>query len=101
MIKISINLLYVEGTRKKLRRILRSHKIKSTFYTESTLRKLLCMPKDRVATEDKNNIIYETDCNICEAVYFVESKRCIQMNTKYLSGTAIAKRTKLRNAVGK
>ena len=30
-------------------------------YTESTLRKLLCKPKDRVATEDENNIVYETD----------------------------------------
>ena len=29
--------------------------------TESTLRKLLCKPKDRVATEDKNNIVCETD----------------------------------------
>ena len=37
--------------------------MKSTFYAESTLRKLLCKPKDRVATEDKNNIVYENDCN--------------------------------------
>ena len=62
-ISISINLLYVEGTSEKLRRILRSHKIRSTFYTEKTLRKLLCKPKDRVATEDKNNIVYEIDCS--------------------------------------
>ena len=54
---MSINLPYVEGTSEKLRRILRSHKIRSTFYTENTLRKLLCKPKDRVATEDKSNII--------------------------------------------
>ena len=45
-IRISINLPYVEGTSEKLRRILRSHKIRSTFYTENTLRKLLCKPKD-------------------------------------------------------
>ena len=50
---MSINLPYVEGTSEKLRRILRSHNIRSTFYTENTLRKLLCKPKDRVATEDK------------------------------------------------
>ena len=36
-IRMSINLLYVEGTSEKLRHILRSHKIRSTFYTESTL----------------------------------------------------------------
>ena len=77
-IKMSINLPYVEGTSEKLRRILRSHKIRSTFYTENTLRKLLCKPKDQVATEDKNNIVYEIDCSNCEAVYFGESKRSLK-----------------------
>ena len=77
-IRISINLPYVEGTSEKLRRILRSHKIRSTFYTEMTLRKLLCKPKDRVATEDKNNIVYEIDCSNCEAVYFDESKQYLK-----------------------
>ena len=75
-IRISINLPYVEGTSEKLRRILRSHKIRSTFYTEMC--KLLCKPKDRVATEDKNNIVYEIDCSNCEAVYFGESKRFLK-----------------------
>ena len=41
-IRMSINLPYVEAAREQLRRTLRSHKIRSTFYTESTLRKLLC-----------------------------------------------------------
>ena len=45
-IRISINLRYVEGNSEKLHCILRSHKIRSTFYTEITLRKLLCKPKD-------------------------------------------------------
>ena len=56
---MSINLTYVEGTSEKPRCILRSHKIRSTCYTESTLRKLLCKPKDQVAIQDKNNIVYE------------------------------------------
>ena len=73
-IRISINLPYVEGTSEKLRRILRSHKIRSTFYTEMTLRK----PKGRVATEDKNNIAYEIDCSKSQAVYFGESKRSLK-----------------------
>ena len=64
-IRMSINLPYVEGTCEKLRRILRSHKIRSTFYTEKTLQKLFRTPKDRVATEDKNNIVYEIDCSNC------------------------------------
>ena len=40
-IKMSMNLSYVEGTNEKLRRILRSHKIRSKFYTEKIRRKLL------------------------------------------------------------
>ena len=67
--RMSINLPYVKGTSKKLWRILRSHKIRSTFYTESTLCKLLCKP------EDKNNIVYEIAFSNCKAVYFGEHKR--------------------------
>ena len=36
--------------------------------------KLLCKPKDHVATENKNNIVYETNCSNWEAVYFSEFK---------------------------
>ena len=43
-----------------------------------TLCKLLCKPKDRVATEDKNNIAYEIDCSICQAVYFDETKQSLK-----------------------
>ena len=75
---MSINLQYVEGTSEKLRRILRSHKIRSIFYTESTLSKLLYKFKDRVATEDKNNIVYKIDCSNWEAVYLGESKRSLK-----------------------
>ena len=38
---INLNLPYIEGTSEKLQRILRSHKIRSTFHTENILRKLL------------------------------------------------------------
>ena len=62
---MSIILLHVEVTCEKLWRILRSHKIRSTFYTGIILRKLLCKPKDLVATEYKSNIVYEIDCTNC------------------------------------
>ena len=73
-IKISINLPYVEGTSEILRLILRSHKIRSTFYTRSTLRKLFCKQKDR----ENKNIVYEIDCSNCETIYFCESKRFLK-----------------------
>ena len=56
--KMSINLPSVEDTCEKPQRILRSHKIRSNFHTGKTLRKLFCKPKDRVATEHKNKIVY-------------------------------------------
>ena len=37
-IRMSIDLLHVEATSEKLGHILKSHKIRSTFYTENTLR---------------------------------------------------------------
>ena len=77
-IRVSMNLPYIEGTSKKLQRILRSHKIGSTFYTENTLHKLLCNPKERAATEDKSNFVYEINFSNCEAVYFGESKRSLK-----------------------
>ena len=43
---MSINLPYNEDTSKKLQHILRSHKIKSTFYNEKTLHKILSKPQD-------------------------------------------------------
>ena len=68
---------YVEGASDKLLRILTSHKIRWTFYTENTLQKLFCKPKDRLATEDKNNIDYQIDGSKCDllAISFGESKQ--------------------------
>ena len=69
-IRMSINLPYVQGTSEKLRRILKSHKIKSTFYTENNLHKFLCKQKDLEVPEDKNNVVYQIDCSNSEAVHF-------------------------------
>lgn len=44
---MSVSLPDVEITCKKLWAINRSHKIRSTFSTENTLRKVLCKPEDR------------------------------------------------------
>ena len=68
------------------------------------LHKLLCKPKDRVATEEKNNIVYEIDCSNCEAFYFSESKQSLKSRWdehKDLSGIAIVIRMKLLNTAGK
>ena len=92
---MSRNLPYIKGTNEKLQCILRCHKVRSTFYTETALRKLLCKLKDRVAAVDKNNIVYEIDCSKCKVAYFGESKRSLKsrldFNTKDLSVISIVK----------
>ena len=103
-IRMGINLPYVESTSEKLRCILISHKIRSTFYTEKSLHKLLCKPKDRVATENKNNIAYEIDCSNCQAVNLGESKRSLKSRSdeqETLSGVLTVIRIKLLNTAVK
>ena len=73
-----INLPYMQGLREQLQRTLSQHNIKSTFYTATTLRKILPSPKYPVPTEKKHNIIYKLDCKDCDAVYIGESKRAYQ-----------------------
>ena len=87
---MSINLLYVEGTSEKLWCILRSHNIRSTFYTDNTLCKLLCKPKDRVATEDKTiSCMKLTVVTVKQrtSVNLNSLQNRVQMNTKDLSVT--------------
>ena len=74
------------------------------FYTESNLRKLLWKPKDWVATRDKNNIVYETDCSNCETIYFGESNRSLKSRLdkhKISLRKCALKRIKLQNTIGK
>ena len=68
------------------------------------MRKLFCKPKDRLANEDKNNIVYEIDFSNFDAVHLSESKRSSKLrsgNTRDLSGIAIVIRMKLQNTVGR
>ena len=59
--------------------IVKTHKIRSTLYTGSTLRKLFYKPKHWVTTEDKN-VFYENNSSNCESVYFGESHKIFVRN---------------------
>ena len=52
-------------------------------YVEKTLRNSFVnlKKKDWVATENKNNIVYEIDWSNCEAVYFGESGRSLKLHS--------------------
>ena len=64
---------------KKVWRVLRSHKIGSTFYIGNTLRKLLCKLDNRLAIEDKKTSFMK--CSSCKAVNFGESKRSLKSHS--------------------
>ena len=68
-----INLPYIQGISEQLQQTLSQHNIKSTFYTTTTLHKILPSPKDPIPTEKEHNIIYKLDCKDCDAVYIGES----------------------------
>ena len=69
---MSTNLPYIKGTSEKLQYILKSHKIRSTFYM-----KVLCanfFVNKMMEQLQKINMVSETDCSNCEAVHFDKSK---------------------------
>ena len=66
---MSINLPYVRGISEKLWGV----STMKTFYVHYFVK-----PKDRLATEIKNNIVYEIDRSKCKAVYFGECKRSLK-----------------------
>ena len=65
---MSIGFSYMKGTCQKLQCILVTDKTRSTFSTGKTLHELLCKLKDRVDTEDKENIAYKIYFNTFEAI---------------------------------
>lgn len=76
-----INLPYIKNTSENLRRIFNQHKIRCTFYSSETLRKRLSHPKDKIAKDNQNNIIYRIPCQDCDAVYIGESKRSLKQRS--------------------
>ena len=78
--------------------------IRSTFYAENTLPKLLCKAKSRLAADDRNNIIYEIYFRNCETVYFGESKKSLKLcseEQKRSVRNCNCKTMKLQNIIGK
>ena len=59
--------------------ILKSHKIKSTFYKKHELLELLSkLNSETLLLIKKYNIVYEIDCTNCQVVSFDESERSLK-----------------------
>ena len=76
-IKMSITILYVENTIERLPHVFKSYKIRSTFYTENTLHKILCKPKDVLLRKIKT-ILFMKLTSDYKAVYIGESERSLK-----------------------
>ena len=73
----SINLPCIQGISSSI-----NEHIKGTFYTQTTLRNLLSKPKDPIRKEDRNIVVYQLNCNDCEAVYVGETKRTLNITAE-------------------
>ena len=66
----------------RVKRALKKHNVKATFYTQTTLRSLLSKPKDPIPKEDRNNVVYQLNCKDCEAVYVGETKQTLNIRAE-------------------
>ena len=73
---------YISGMSNALQRIFRTHNIKCRFRSTDTLRNILSHPKDKIATNDLNNVIYQIPCGDCDSVYIGETKRTFEQRVK-------------------
>ena len=71
---MSMKAPYIKGTSEKILRLVRSYKIRSTFYAENILRKLFYKIKERVTIEDKINIVSEIECSSCKRILITLTK---------------------------
>ena len=66
---------YVEGLAEKANRIFRKHGIATAMKPNTTLRKLLVHPKDKVDPINTTDCVYEIPCSHCDNTYIGETGR--------------------------
>ena len=53
-----------------------------SFHSNTTLRKFLSKPKDKIPKEKQNNVVYKIPCSDCQATYIGETKRSLLTRSK-------------------
>ena len=79
---VIVCVVYIQGVSEQLKQALNKHNIKTTFYTQTTLRSLLSKPKDPIPKEDRTIAVYQLNCKDCEAVYVGETKRTLNIRAE-------------------
>jgi hypothetical protein len=80
--KHMVILPYVEGLGEKLCRVYKKHNISTVFKPESTLRRLLVAPKDKLPTLSQCGCVYQISCKECSDQYIGESGRPLKTRLK-------------------
>lgn len=70
-----VMLPYIHGLSERLRRVLKQHKIGSTFKPFNKVSQTIVHPKDQIQKEDKCGVVYEVACNSCDKSYIGETSR--------------------------
>ena len=73
---------YVPELSDKIKRILHSHNIKSTFKPPQKISSILPSPKDPIDPNKRKGAIYEIPCNDCDLVYVGETGRSFNTRKK-------------------
>ena len=75
--KFPVCLPYIPGTSEQLSRIFKTHGIPTYCKPTTTLRQLLVKPKDQTPKEKQCSVIYNIQCNSCQAEYIGETARTL------------------------
>ena len=70
----------VKGTTEAIQRVLKGYNITTAVRPNTTLRKLLVSPKDKVPKEKQCGVVYEVPCHNCDKTYIGETGR--QLGTR-------------------
>ena len=67
--KATIVIPHLKTTSESIKQILQSVDIRTTFTPNTTLRKILVQPKDRIPNEKKNGVVHQIACDDCNMTY--------------------------------
>jgi hypothetical protein len=73
---------YVKNVSELTARLLQTHGITTAHKPNATLRKLISKPKDRTDGNNKNNVIYQIDCENCNKYYIGQTGRKLSTRIK-------------------
>ena len=73
-----VTIPYIRGLSEKIMTIFRKHRVSTTFRPQTTLRKLLVHPKDKVDAWKKCGVVYQVNCDMCDKVYVGETGRKLE-----------------------